>query len=107
MAPVYGGMVEAAHTLAKENTNLTVLLDTTMLYDERRLFFVDHLPEYEEVDLYLLKLHDYSLCFTRNKERIPEKWVPEEVISDMIKKYNDPAPEVAKRFHEVQTIYLD
>jgi|LAHS01.1.fsa_nt_gb tRNA uridine 5-carbamoylmethylation protein Kti12 len=107
MSPVYNGMVQAARAINEINTNVTVLLDTTMLYDDKRLFFLNHLPHFDEVDLYLLKLHNYDLCFIRNKQRIPEKWVPDSVIANMIKDYQDPAPDVAKRFHEVKTIYLD
>jgi predicted kinase len=107
MTPVYLGMVKEARAINEVETNVTILLDTTMLHDDRRLFFINHLPHFDETDLYLLKLHNYDLCYIRNKKRIPEKWVPDEVIADMIKDYQDPAPEVAKRFHEVKTIYLD
>jgi tRNA uridine 5-carbamoylmethylation protein Kti12 len=107
MAPVYNGMVDLANSLAKANDNLTVLLDSTMLNDQRRLFFADRIVGYDVIDLYLLKLHDYSLCFKRNHERIKEKWVPDEVIADMIKSYEDPTPEVAKKFAHVEVFYLD
>jgi len=107
MTPVYQGMVDEASKRFREASALTILLDSTMLYDERRLFFVNNIKGYDQAELDLLKLHDYSLCFKRNHERIREKWVPDEVIADMIKSYEDPAPEVKKRFDKVETFYLD
>lgn len=107
MTPVYEGMVAQAQALSEMSSDITILLDTTMLYDDRRLFFLNRLTHFDKTDLYLLKLHNYDLCFQRNKQRISEKWVPDEVIADMIKDYQDPAPDVAKRFHEIKTIYLD
>jgi tRNA uridine 5-carbamoylmethylation protein Kti12 len=107
MSPVYEMMVEEAKALAERNANVTVLLDTTMLEDERRLYFINHLNLFEEKELKLMKLHDYSACLVRNKKRDPEKWVPDEVILDMIKNYADPSEEVAKRFSSVEDVYLD
>jgi predicted kinase len=107
MTPIYGAMCEKATSLLNEKEEVTVMLDTTMLTDERRLFFLNRIPRFPEEDLYLLKLHDYSVCYLRNKERIKEKWVPDSVIDDMIKNYLDPAPEVAARFDHVETFYID
>ena len=83
MTPVYQGMVDQANQILQDNNDVTILLDSTMLYDERRLFFVNNIKGFDEADLDLLKLHDYSLCFKRNHERIKDKWVPDEVIADM------------------------
>jgi tRNA uridine 5-carbamoylmethylation protein Kti12 len=107
MSIVYKTMIQDITKLYNENEDITILLDTTMLYNERRMFFYNSLPHFDETDLVLLKLHDYSVCYQRNKERIPEKWVPEEVISDMIARYEDPTPEVAQHFSHVDTVYLD
>jgi tRNA uridine 5-carbamoylmethylation protein Kti12 len=107
MMPIYQAMAEKGTRLFHEMPDLTVMLDTTMLYDNRRLFFVNNMPRFDEEDLYLLKLKDYNLCFQRNKLRAEEKWVPDDVIADMIKNYVDPTPEVAKKFDHVLTFYLD
>jgi predicted kinase len=107
MLPIYDGMLEEARRYYDDNSNVTIIFDTTMLYDERRLFFVNNLPKFDETDLYLLKLHDYSICLQRNKMRRRDKWVPDEVILDMIKHYMDPTPETAKHFTKVETFYLD
>lgn len=107
MMPVYLGVIKEANRLLQENKDVTVMLDTTMLNDERRLFFVDRIQGMDETDLYLLKLHDYRLCFARNKSRVKEKWVPEEVIDDMIRKYQDPSLDTRSRFLHVETVFLD
>jgi predicted kinase len=107
MTPVYQGMVDQANQILQDNNDVTILLDSTMLYDERRLFFVNNIKGFDEADLDLLKLHDYSLCFKRNHERIKDKWVPDEVIADMIKSYEDPQKSTAEHFQKVESIYLD
>jgi hypothetical protein len=73
-------MVEEAQALMKGPKDVTVLLDTTMLQNDRRLYFLDRLTEFDDIELDLLKVHDYRLCLQRNKRRNPEKWVPEEVV---------------------------
>jgi tRNA uridine 5-carbamoylmethylation protein Kti12 len=107
MRPVYSGMVKTAVSIFEANPDVTILLDSTMLNDERRAFFLKNLPLFDEYDLYLLKLHDWNACLVRNKMRQQEKWVPDYVIENMIKKYKDPQPELASKFKIVKTIYLD
>ncbi len=107
MMIVYNEVIERAHKLAKQYEDLTVILDTTMLFDERRLYFARHLPEFEEKYLYLLKLHDYRLCLERNKQRPKEKWVPENIIMDMAAHYEDPSPRTIQHFTHYEVIYVD
>lgn len=108
MMHVYSELAARVKTIAKKNRSITVLLDTTMLYDKRRLYFRDALDGYfDEYDLVLLKLHDYRTCLIRNKNRIPEKWVPESVILDMISHYKDPSKDCKRRFNSVEEIYVD
>jgi predicted kinase len=87
--------------------DVTVLLDTTMLQNDRRLYFLDRLTEFDDIELDLLKVHDYRLCLQRNKRRNPEKWVPEEVVEDMIKSYEEPSDEVRRRCKRVADVYVD
>lgn len=107
MNPIYKMMVDTANDYAAKEDDVTVMLDTTMLFDERRVYFLDNISGYDYKELDLLKLHDYSICLKRNHERIQEKWVPEEVIQSMIDGYEDPSKEVSARFDQVKTIYLD
>ncbi len=107
MMHVYERMIVKAANQAKENQDVTVIFDTTMLYDERRLFFVRNLPEFEHKELILLKLHDYSLCLKRNHERPKDKWVPDNIIMDMANHYEDPSENTKKHFVNVEEIYVD
>ena len=107
MMLVYNEMIDRASKLADENESVTVLFDTTMLYDERRVYFRRHLPMFDYYSLILLKLHDYEKCIARNKMREEDKWVPEEVIRDMAANYLDPAPDCVAQFNEYKEIYVD
>ena len=107
MIHIYVEMVKRIHALTKENKDISVILDTTMLTDERRLYFRSELPEFDFYSLVLLKLHDYNTCLVRNKQRRKDKWVPESVIVDMASHYYDPKAETAAKFNEVKTEYVD
>lgn len=107
MMPVYDKMIELAKSAYYGNKSITIIFDTTMLYDERRLYFIDNLPHFDEIDLYLLKMHDYSGCLFRNKQRDEEKWVPDEVISSMAQNYEDPGEEVHEKVSKIITVYKD
>lgn len=107
MMIIYEKMIEIASDYAKNNESVTVIFDTTMLYDERRLFFRRHLSMFDDYSLVCLKLHDYSLCLKRNKMRPEEKWVPENIIADMAKHYADPSDETKAHFDHFYEIYVD
>lgn len=107
MTIIYEEMVRQSKRLLKTVDNLTVLLDTTMLYDDRRMYFADEIKGFDRYELVLLKLHDYSLCLERNKQRSKDKWVPEEVIIDMSKHYDDPSPECQEKFDSYEDVYVD
>lgn len=107
MMIVYDEIIDRAKRYCEENESITVLVDTTMLYDERRIYFRRHLECFDSYHLVLLKLHDYEQCVVRNKMREEEKWVPEEVIRDMAKCYMDPSPDCIAHFDDWAEIYVD
>jgi len=107
MSIIYEEMIRRAKRLCKETENLTVMLDTTLLYDDRREYFVQELPEFDCFVLTLLKMHDYTQCLIRNKQRTEDKWVPEDVILDMAKHYNDPSEHTKAMFNSVEEVYVD
>ncbi len=107
MMLVYEEMVNRAKKLIEGKDNVTVAFDTTMLYDERRIFFARHLQGFDKKVLICLRLHDYSICLVRNKSRIKEKWVPENVILDMAAHYEDPSEECLRHFDEFHEYYVD
>ena len=87
----------------KTSGNCTVIEDAAFLDNYRRNYFMDRLKGYDHSLLLMIRMHDYSLCYERNKMREKEKWVPEEIIAKMIERYEEPTPELAKRFDEVRT----
>ena len=101
----HDAMIAKANRYLAEHEDCTVIIDSTFLEDKRRLYFLDRLKGYDYIEHILIKFHDYSIVFERNKERVPEKWVPEDVIKGMIEKYADPAPEVAARFNKITVEY--
>jgi predicted kinase len=109
MEVIFDEMIKEANEAlaALPSSGGTVIVDSTFLDDHRRVYYLDRLKGYDRIELHMLKLHDYSLCFKQNKMRIKEKWVPEAVMEDMIKKYRDPSPEVAKRFDAISVTYLN
>ena len=107
MRIVYDEMIRQAKNLRLAKKNPTIILDTTMINDERRLYFVKQLMEFEERVLVLLKVHDYSVLLERNARRIYEKRVPDEVIIDMSRHYYDPEAECLKYFTEYFEEYRD
>ena len=101
----HDAMIAKANKYLSENEDCTVIIDSTFLDDERRTYFLDRLKGYDFLEHVMIKFHDYSIVYRRNKERKKEKWVPEEVIDAMIAKYKDPSPEVAKRFDKITVEY--
>lgn len=81
----------------------TVIEDAAFLDNYRRTYFMERLKGYDHSILLMIRMHDYSICFQRNKQREKEKWVPDSVIQDMIGRYEEASPELAARFDEVKT----
>ncbi len=101
----HDAMIKKANDYLAAHEECTVIIDSTFLYDERRLYFLDRLKGYDYIEHVMIKFHDYSEVYRRNKSRPREKWVPEEVIDGMIKKYVNPSPEVEKRFNKITIEY--
>jgi predicted kinase len=108
METIFDEMIRKANAaLATLPDPCTVIVDSTFLEDGRRTYYLDRLKGYDQIILYMIKFHDYSICYQRNKMRIKEKWVPEEVMHKQLASYVDPSPEVAKRFDQVIVVYGD
>ena len=63
---------------------------------------MERIKGYDKAILFMIKMHDYLLCYKQNKMRVKEKWVPEDVMDNMIKTYVDPSPKVASYFDEIK-----
>ena len=104
---VYDKMIETCNELINNNDNITVILDSTFLNDERRNYFLDRLFGYDILELHLLRVHDNNIIFERNHRRIKEKWIPKEVIEDMIRKYSYPDEKYRCRYTSIKEVYVD
>ncbi len=105
---LYDKMIALGNEWFIENEGeCTVIEDSTFTDNYRRYYYMSRLKGYDKAILILFKMHDYSLCFKRNKMRRKEKWVPEAAIQNFIDHYEEPTEEVAKFFSIIKTIYLD
>jgi predicted kinase len=103
METIFDDMIaEGNDFFEKTSGDCTVIEDSPFLDDYRRKYYMDRLKGYDKAILFMIKMHDYSLCYRRNHLRAKEKWVPEDVMDNMIKIYEYPEPEIAKMFDIVQ-----
>lgn len=104
MEIIFDAMIEETNALFKqhENEECTVIEDSIFLDDYRRKYYMDRIKGYDRAILFMVKMHDYSICYKQNKMRQKDKWVPDDVIDHMIDIYEDPSPEVRAYFDEVK-----
>lgn len=93
--------------LAAKEADCTVIEDAAFLDNYRRVYFMERLKGYDHSLLLLIRMHDYKICYERNKLRDPEKWVPDDIITGMIACYEEPSAEVRSYFDEVRTEWWD
>lgn len=98
MKIIYDEMIRQARAILSAKENPTVILDTTMINDERRLYFVKQLMDFDERVLVLLRVKDVNILLEHNATRPEEKKVPVDVILDMNEHYYDPSPECLTYF---------
>lgn len=104
---VWDEVIRRANEYLAKHDECTLIIDSTFLTDERRKYYLERLENYDKLTHILIKFHDYSICYERNKLRDREKWVPEPVMDAMLESYKDPSPEIAKRFDEIKVVYKD
>lgn len=85
---------------------VTVILDALNDTNELRKKYVLENPEF---DRYVLATFPSPIerCIKFNGERIGAKKVPEEAMSSLIKKFEEPSDEVKKLFDEILEIHLN
>lgn len=105
MEVIYDEMIRQSNEIFAKYPDCTVIEDSIFLEDYRRKYYMDRLKGYDHSLLFMIKMHDYSICYERNKMRIKDKWVPDEVIDNMINIYADPSPEVSRLFDEIKIEY--
>ncbi len=99
---VYDKMIEEANK-AFLNSNQTVVLDSTFLDEARRTYFLDRIKGQDYTELVLLHA-SIETVLMRNHKRIKSKWVPEEVIKEMMTRYKEPANEEKLRYNKIINI---
>ncbi|MDY4788657.1 MAG: AAA family ATPase [Bacilli bacterium] len=104
---VYNEMISQTNELLKLNHDITIVLDSTFLDDIRRNYFIEKLMGYDNLSLIMLKVHSIETILKRNKSRNPEKWVPEEIILDMAKRFSSPSQDYVHFYSELKEIYVD
>ena len=104
---VYDKMIENANNLLECNDKITIILDSTFLDDTRRNYFISRLKNYDNLELHMLKVHDEKIIYERNKKRTKEKWIPEDVIASMIKKYSYPSSKNISKYSMIKEVFVD
>ena len=104
METIYDEMIKETNEIFEQykDKECTVIEDSIFLEDYRRTYYMERIKGYDKAILFMIKMHDYSLCYKQNKMRVKEKWVPEDVMDNMIKTYVDPSPKVAAYFDEIK-----
>ena len=104
METIYDEMIKETNEIFEQykDKECTVIEDSIFLEDYRRTYYMERVKGYDKAILFMIKMHDYSLCYRQNKMRVKEKWVPDEVMDNMIKIYVDPSPKVAAYFDEIK-----
>ncbi len=106
MEMIFDEMIKETNEIfAQEAGDCTVIEDSIFLDDYRRKYYMDRIKGYDHSILFMIKMHDYGICYVRNKLRPKDKWVPDDVIAKMISDYQDPSKEVQGFFDEVKVEY--
>ncbi len=111
MYDIYNTMISDANLkydeLVKDNQDdFIFIMDSTFLDNKRRMHYVNNLRKFDYYELIMFKTNDINFNLRNNKKRIKDKWVPEDVIFNMVKQYEEPSEEVKKAFNEIKTIYV-
>lgn len=109
MYDIYNTMIDDANKKYDElvkngEDDFTFLMDSTFLDNYRRIYYVEHLRKFDHYELLMFKTNDINFNLSNNKKRIKDKWVPEDVIFNMIKQYEEPSEECKKIFNVIKVI---
>ena len=107
MQDVYRAMIDEANRAFRESDDVTIVLDSTFLDEDRRTFFLSRIKGADRVVLVALLYHSIDTVLSRNMAREKEKRVPESVILEMAQRLCLPKGEEKKRYAAIQTVYID
>ena len=107
MQDVYLSMIDEANHVFRESDDVTIVLDSTFLDEERRMFFLSRIKGADQNVLIALLYHTIETGLSRNMEKKKKKRVPESVILEMAQRFCLPKGEEKKRYAAIQTVYID
>ncbi|MDY4819091.1 MAG: AAA family ATPase [Bacilli bacterium] len=88
---------------AKEYDDVTVIADSTNVFNKYRLYYGKNIKGFDKKVLLILKKNIDELL-KQNLSRDKEKIVPEEVIHNMYRDFEEPSQEVIDCYDEVVTL---
>lgn len=103
---VYDVVIARAKELCEENDDVDVVIDSTFITKERREYFVKRLPGFDSYELFILHTNDPKINLKKNKMRIKEKRVPDDVIIKMWNSYEAPDEEEKKFYNLINVIEI-
>ncbi len=100
---IYDHMIEIANNLYDKykDKDLTIIMDSTFLDNFKREHFINLLKPFDYYKLIIFKTTDLNFNFANNKKRIKEKWVPENVILNMVKEIEPLSPYLMNKFNSI------
>ena len=100
---IYDHMIEIANNLYDKykDKDLTIIMDSTFLDNFKREHFINLLKHFDYYKLIIFKTTDLNFNFANNKKRIKEKWVPENVILNMVKEIEPLSPYLMNKFNSI------
>ena len=107
MQDVYRAMIDEANSAFRDSDDVTIVLDSTFLDEDRRTFFLSRIKGADQIVLVALLYHSIDTVLSRNMAREKEKRVPESVILEMAQRFSLPKGEEKKRYAAIQTVYID
>lgn len=111
MYEIYDHMIDLANEqydkLIKEGIeDFTFIMDSTFLDNKRRNHYLDRLRKFDKNIIIMFYTTDINWNLKNNKNRIKDKWVPEDVIFNMIKQYEPLDESTRKRFDEAVEVTM-
>ncbi len=106
MYEIYDEMIKEGNEIYDKHDNLTLIMDSTFLDNYRRNHYLDNLKKFDKYTIIMFHTNDINFNLKNNKNRIKDKWVPEDVIFNMIKQYEPLDEYTRSRFDEVIDIYI-
>ncbi len=106
MYEIYDEMIKEGNEIYDKHDDLILIMDSTFLDNYRRNHYLDNLKKFDKYTIIMFHTNDINFNLKNNKNRIKEKWVPEDVIFNMIKQYEPLDEYTRRRFDEVIDIYI-